>query len=961
MKRFSLILVFLAFLAGCAAAPPAEEPAVAAPAPVAEAPAAPEKKPTVEETTEKIRQERPKSLKDAREKAAEKIALLEEKRKTGGKKKKAVSESSVMKKYQDLLALPGTPEARKPEILLRLSELAYREEESALKKSFEDGSEGEILPGDRYPRSIVFYRQLADNYPKTEQALTAMYNLGYLYGEEGEIVLSARYYGKVLELSPDTPYATEIHMRMGESAFNLGQYKEAVKQYGQVLASKREEYLQKALYKLGWAHYKLDEYGAAVEVFSRILDDEKESRENLKTETLDITGRNFVEWGGVEGLKKYLAGREAGKKYGDLLYRKVGDLYMEASRHADAVATYTAAIEAYPLTTLALHMEQNVITAYLALQNAEAANARRQSWYERYRPATPWDEANGAALGQERDKMLEKGLRLAAIYRHSRAQRGEEAINASIQQYERYLELFGMNTEDGYEMANSGAQAYKEAGQFRKSADLYSKVAEAGDFTSHRENASYRRVEVLGLLFKQDPSCLDEYLAAHWRYVELNPESELVPKLLFAAGEIAFEAERFPAAREAFVKLVEEHGGNAMNADATERVARSYFRENNFPEAEEWARKVKKKKPSGETLDRALKLISFSVFKQAEEAEAAGDLNMASKHFFRLVDEFPEGEAAQIALYRAAEALRKLGKEEKAAAVYKRLADEYKTSRFAQSALTLSSEILSSLGDWSGVAENYENLYRLTPDAPDAAGYLFKAATAREKGSEDEKAIALFDEFMAKYPADGRKAEILYRQGLMLDKGGKSDKASEKYLLAWNTPAEGDAALFRAKAALVLADKELVSFRAVELKGDLEKALEMKETHLDVALEHLLNAATLPFSETLSEALFRAGEGFEQMKVALLESERPAGMTPEEEEEYKLLLEDKAFPLEERAIEFYKKGVDAARLAGIWNGWIEKIYARMENLLPWAFLRVEEASLASPPLPFPGREWEGGK
>ncbi|TLN27029.1 tetratricopeptide repeat protein [bacterium] len=461
----------------------------------------------------------------------------------------------------------------------------------------------------------------------------------------------------------------------------------------------------------------------------------------------------------------------------------------------------------------------------------------------------------------------------------------------------------------------------------------------------------------MGLLYKEDPSCLDEYLASHWRYVELNPDSALVPKILFAAGEIAFEAEKFAEARSAFIKLSEEFGQNPLCADATERVARSYFRENNFVEAEEWARRAKKKKPSEETLDRALKLISFSIFKQAEEAEARGDLDAAARHFFRMVDEFPEGEAAQIALYRAAEDLRKLGKEEKAAAVYKRLADEYKTSRFAQSALSLSSEILSSLGDWGGVADNYENLYRLNSETPDAANFLYRTALAREKAGQLDKAIALFEEFSVKFPADNRKAEAFYKQGTFFDKLGDPKKADAKYAAAFAAPAEGDGALYRAKGSLALGERELAVFRGIELKGNLEKALNEKEISLDTALGHLLGAASLPFAETLAEALYRSGEAFEQMKTALLESEKPAGMSPEEEEEYQLLLEDKAFPLEEKALEFYKKGVISAHGSGLWNDWIAKIYGRLEAMVPWAFQRVEESARVEIPLPVPVADW----
>ena len=955
MTRKNIIATILmaSLLAGCVDGPQVKEPASAEPQKNVEVEA-------VKEVKKKIRRERPQSLKEARAQAAARVKALEEKRKglKGATVGAAKADSPVMQKYIKLLELPGTPEERKPEILLRLAELAYRREEAALKSAYEEGTDMDILPGDKYPRTIGFYRALADDYPSSEQSLTAMYNLGYLYGEEGEVVLSARYYGKVLELSPDTPYATEIHMRMGESAFNLGIYREAVDHYNEVLASGREEYRAKALYKLGWSYYKLDMYPIAIETFSHIMDEGTAKNRSLKDEALDIMGRTFVEWEGVEGVVSYLDGREAGKEYGDLLFKVLGDLYIEGSRHKDAVNAYEKGTAAYPLTKVAFPMEKGIINGYLAMQDPESANLRRQLWYELYRPGTPWDEVQSEDLRRERDERLEEGLRLAALYRHSKAQRGEGEIEDAVTQYERYHELFGISGEDGYEMAYSQAQAYKEAGLSRSAADKYREVALYEYITSHREDASYRRVEALGEICSLGSECYDELVEAHWSYVELNPDAEGVAEMLFAAGELSFAKEDFAGARKAFEELVSRFPGNQLDPEATERIARSYFREENFSEAEGWARKTISKDPLEETREKALKIISYSIFKLAEIAEAAGDSEGAVTHFFRMAKEFPEGDAAQVSLYRGAEALRKLGREEEAAKVYRRIAEEYKSSKYAESSLTLSSEILSSLGDWGGVAVNYEDLYRLNVASPEAPGHLYRAAMAFEKAGDRERALALYTEFEEVFPADGRYAQVLYLKGALLDAMGRLPEAEEYFALSWAAPAEGDENVYRAKASLALGEKELERFREIRLVGDLAAALDAKERSLETALGHLIDTATLPYAETLAASLFYAGEAFEQMKVALLESEKPEGLSDEELEEYMFLIEEKAFPLEERGIEFYRKGVAAAQKAGAWNEWVEKIYARLETLLPWAFKRGEEMVGAWAPPPNPIKGWE---
>ena len=185
-------------------------------------------------------------------------------------------------------------------------------------------------------------------------------------------------------------------------------------------------------------------------------------------------------------------------------------------------------------------------------------------------------------------------------------------------------------------------------------------------------------------------------------------------------------------------------------------------------------------------------------------------------------------------------------------------------------------------------------------------------------------------------------------------------------------PGSGLLCVFGGAAALALGRRSLEGFEAVSLRGDLEQALLRKEELLEAALGELTRAASLPFAETLTESLYRAGAAFEHMKGALLDSERPEGLSEEELEEYGFLLEEKAFPLEERAVGFYRRGTAAARDAGVHTPWVERMYGRLEELLPWAYQRqevpavawalptltlpsapVEESAAALPPAPAP--------
>jgi len=924
--------VLLALL-GCAGAPPTSplpglEPAgsVAAPPP---------------QVTPK---ERRASLKGAEKAARERLRDLERRQE---EQRELSALTSIGERYEELLARPGTPEERKPELLLRLAELAYREEEAALREAYQSSTESAIPPGQRYRQSRAFYTRLTEQYPDSPQALAAYYNLGYLLAEEGEDVLSAWAYRQVLERDPATPYATEIHMRLGEALFEEGVPEEAATHYRAVIAAERAEYVDKAYYKLGWCYYNLEDYGSAVAAFTQVLERGAASPEDLREETLGVLSRALLEWGGLARLQPYLADRAEGFPYGPRLHLLLGELYAESSRYTDAVAVFAAGADAFPAAAECLALEQGIVRALLTVRDQAGAMARRETWLKRYGPGSPWDlRYAGSELAERRDVLLEEGLRLAAMYHHGGSQRGQGGLPRALDLYQRYREQFGDATEQGYELAFAHAQALAEAGRAADAAARYREVARHPVWSAHREDASYRRITALEVLYREEPGVLPELAAAHEEYVALNPNSDQVPEVLFAEGELYFTAEQFPAARGVFERLVAEYPAAQRLGQALERIARCHFREGAYAETEAASRRALAVPQAAETAERVHKLLAFSIFKQAEVLESSGDLAAANAQFFRLADELPREDAAPIALYRGAENLRRLGDESAAARVYERLAREYPGSEYGHSALVLAARIFASLGDWGEAARGYAAIYRADPRADEAPEALFAAAKAWQQAGRLADAARLYAEFVVVYPSHARVAEALYREGLILQERDRPAEAAARFEAAWNSTAKGDAGVYRALATLALGRRLLAEFEAVALAGDLGTALVRKEELLDRALGELSRAASLPFAETLTEALYRAGAAFEHLKAALLASERPADLSEEELEEYGFLLEEKAFPLEERAVGYYRRGTAAARDAGVHTAWVERMYGRLEELLPWAYQRQEVSAVA---------------
>jgi hypothetical protein len=95
--------------------------------------------------------------------------------------------------------------------------------------------------------------------------------------------------------------------------------------------------------------------------------------------------------------------------------------------------------------------------------------------------------------------------------------------------------------------------------------------------------------------------------------------------------------------------------------------------------------------------------------------------------------------------------------------------------------------------------------------------------------------------------------------------------------------------------------------------------------------------------EVTAAATFYIAEIYYEFNVALLESERPANLNDEELEQYELVIEDQAYPFEEKAINVHEKNMELLDV-GIYNKWIDKSLAKLSVLLPARYAKTEQDS-----------------
>ena len=95
--------------------------------------------------------------------------------------------------------------------------------------------------------------------------------------------------------------------------------------------------------------------------------------------------------------------------------------------------------------------------------------------------------------------------------------------------------------------------------------------------------------------------------------------------------------------------------------------------------------------------------------------------------------------------------------------------------------------------------------------------------------------------------------------------------------------------------------------------------------------------------DVTTAATFHMAEIYSSFSRSLLDSERPTGLSAAELAEYEDVLEEEAFPFEERAIEVHEANVDVMIAAGIYNRWIEQSFARLAALMPGRYAKEEQS------------------
>jgi hypothetical protein len=226
---------------------------------------------------------------------------------------------------------------------------------------------------------------------------------------------------------------------------------------------------------------------------------------------------------------------------------------------------------------------------------------------------------------------------------------------------------------------------------------------------------------------------------------------------------------------------------------------------------------------------------------------------------------------------------------------------------------------------------------------------LWQAAEMYEKAGARAPAARAYERYIKQYPSPLEPAlEARYRLARVAREEGNAPRelALMKEVQRADLTA-GSARTDRTRylggmATLALAKPLADDYRKVALVEPLKRQLKLKKDRMETVLKAYAAAADYGVAEVSTAATYQTAELYRDFGKALMTSQRPKGLKKDELEQYNVLLEEQAFPFEEKAIEVHE--VNAKRTAnGIYDTWVRQSYSALGELRPARYGKVERA------------------
>ena len=849
-----------------------------------------------------------------------------------------------------------------------------------------------------FDQTIDLYKQLIADDPDQEGRDQLLYQLAKAYELDGRMGEAQRTLDQLVREYPNSPLLAEAQFRRAEAAFSAGNYGAAEKNYAAVVKRGSEsQFANTAQYMQGWSRFKRGRYDAALISFTEVMDSLlpeigsadtlNKNQLNLLQDTQRVMAMAFSYLDGPVTIAENFD-RVGSRHYEHTLYRALADLYLEKKRYRDSAETFEGFVDRYPQSPrapefavaaigvyekggfgqLLLPAKENFVTRfgvsseYWTQMGEEDRDGLRQYLAVYIDEIASHQHAQAQLLDQQFAKQQtqrNQGKSIAAKQRIAKSQVAEQYLLAA-HWYNQYLLTFPEHPSlPKYNFLM--AEALQEGGDLAAAIAAYERVAYELQPPQWQHqygaNAGYSALLLWQQLQTDNADNVEQLhqlqqqqLASAYLFVDSFQGDERSATILAQIADTEFKLHHYQEASAAAYRLTQyqpEPQGKILET-AWLVFAHASFELQKFDQAEVGYRKLLTVYPAQSKQWLSInERLAASIYRSAEQLLAAEDKRGAAERFFAVAEVDANSDIGMTAQFDGANLLMELQDWQQAAFKFEHFQSAYPTHPLTASIPAKLVVIFQELQWWQRTADVLGSMSYDDKSPEVRRQSLYMAGEMALKADNISQAIHYFRRYAHNHPqpfdqvteARYQMSELYVRTKEPLkrnfwlskmisghDQAGAEQTDRSRYLAAYSSNE--------------LAQQQFQRFAAIKLKLPLKNSLKKKRKAMEKTLDAYQKALTYQVEEFSTQANYRVGDIYAQLSRDLMDSQRPKGLDALALEQYEILLEEQAYPFEEKAIEVHQSNAQLS-WNGVYNQWVKESFEALAKLMPGRYAKKE--------------------
>jgi tetratricopeptide (TPR) repeat protein len=883
-----------------------------------------------------------------------------------------VGTDTLIASYRDLLTRINDSELEAA-ITARVADLELLLQDQLVAEA--EDNDKVYLPN--YSKAIDAYNDIIRKFPELVNNDQIYYQLAKAYDLSAQGDQSLYALTQLVNKYPKSTYYVEAQFRRGDYLFSKGRYRDAQGAYqAAVDKGKATPFYENALYMNGWTAFKRNYYDPALDNFIGVLDRTmpkngriegvEPTKLALVEDSLRIMGIVFAYMDGGKSIAQTFE-RLGPRAYDGLLYEQLGDLLVDQQRYKDAISTYKDFIALNPRNQYAPAMHNKVLRTMQLAKFYSQSFAEKESFIDTYGMSGDYYAQADDITRDYVKPYLYAYIDEVARFYHSRAQKAKKESSAkqaemqkdyasAIRFYEKFVENFpdDSNTPEKVFMM---AEIYADTEDYEQAIKNYESAAYEYPINFYSEDAVFASILAYGKLVKAELNedarsvLVRRKLAAQLKLTEQYAFSKHSQPVMLDAIDTLYQEKDYEQVivyTQRFLALTPSPE-QKQQADVSIVLGHSHFELKNYAAAEEsYQSALALLDAQDSRREDLIDRIAASIYRKAETLYAENNKEQAIDEFLRISQVAPSSQYRKNAEYDAATYLLEIESWTRAVDVL----TAYR-SRFdpEQNSLEVSAKFLAGyegMKRFDLAATELTRVSALSDDPDKKRQALFLSAEYYEKSGQETKSLSMYQEYLQLYP---EPFDLAMETRFKMSEAYKrlNDKNAYRYwleeMIRYDLSAGDDrtdrSKYLAASAKNVFADENRQVFESIKLTLPLNESLPRKRDALDIALNAYQEILDYGVQEFTTQATYYVGRIYGQLSRDLINSDRPPGLDELAMEQYGILLEEEAYPFEEKAIEIHEANV-LNSTSGNFDKWVSKSIDALAKLQPGRYNKKEE-------------------